>query len=214
MLTLYDYFRSSACFRVRIALNLKGLAYQTIPIHLVKEGGEQYSPAYQRINPQQLVPTLQEGDKLLTQSLAIIEYLNDCHPAPQLLPTDPYQKALVRAFALAIAADMHPLNNLRVLTYLTKELAITDEQKNTWYQHWMTKGLSALESYLNKHSPSSDFCFGDTPTLADICLVPQLFNARRFACDLSAYPRLVSIDQHCQTFTAFINAKPTETTVT
>ena len=135
MLKLYDYFRSSACFRVRIALNMKGLDYTVIPIHLLKEGGEQFSNSYQAINPQSLVPSLQDENKIITQSLAIIEYLEEKHPTPTLLSSDLYEKALIRSFALSIIADLHPLNNLRVLTYLTKELHLTDEQKNQWYKH-------------------------------------------------------------------------------
>lgn len=214
MLTLYDYYRSSASFRVRIALNLKGLDYQTIPIHLTHQGGEQHSDAYDKINAQHLVPSLNDNEHIITQSLAIIEYLNEIHPSPALLPQDPYEKALVRAFALSIAADLHPLNNLRVLNYLTHSLNVTQDKKNEWYQHWIATGLSALEKQLHTHSVTGDFCFGHQPTLADICLVPQLYNARRFACDLTPYPRLVSIDAHCQKLAAFTAAWPTETAVT
>lgn len=213
MLTLYDYFRSSACFRVRIALNLKEIDYQTIPIHLLNHGGEQFSEAYQKINPQSLVPALLLDDKhILTQSLAIIEYLNETHPLPRLLPSHPYEKALARSFALSIAADIHPLNNLRVLTYLKNELGVTDEQKSQWYKHWIEKGLSALEKQLTSHQFSGDFCFGNQPTLADVCLVPQLHNARRFSCDIQAYPTLVRIDANCQQLSAFTQAFPIEAT--
>lgn len=214
MLKLYDYYRSSACFRVRIALNLKGLAYETLPIHLANNGGEQFSATYQAINAQNLVPSLQDGNRLLTQSLAIIEYLNDLHPTPALLPTHPYEKALVRAFALSIAADVHPLNNLRVLKYLTTQLGLSEEKKNEWYQHWIAKGLNALEQQLIRQKQNGDFCFGNEPTLADVCLVPQLFNARRFQCDLTAYPTLVRIDANCQTLAAITAAWPTEATTT
>ncbi len=210
MLTLFDYFRSSACFRVRIALHLKGLDYQVIPIHLVNHGGEQFSASYQQMNPQNLVPTLQDGNHIITQSLAIIEYLDDTHPLPPLLPSHPYEKALVRSFALTIAADMHPLNNLRVLKYLSNELKISEDQKGSWYCHWMEKGLSALEKQLITHKTTGTFCFGNNPTLADVCLVPQLFNARRFSCDLTPYPTLVRIDANCQQHTAFLKAFPVE----
>ncbi|RDI43812.1 Maleylpyruvate isomerase [Aquicella lusitana] len=210
MLKLYDYYRSSACFRVRIALNLKGLDYQAVPVHLINHGGEQFSDAYQKINPQQLVPSLQDGDKVLTQSLAIIEYLDETHPSPPLLPADPYQKSLVRSFALAIAADLHPLNNLRVWKYLMSHLKLPEEQKNSWYHHWMKIGLDALEKKLLSHHQNMSYCFGDQPTLADICLVPQLFNARRFAFDLGAYPTLVRIDANCQKHPAFVKAWPEE----
>lgn len=210
MLTLYDYFRSSASFRVRIALNLKGLDYQIIPIHLVNNGGEQFLENYQKINPQSLVPSLQDGDMILTQSLAIIEYLNETHPSPSLLPKSPYEKALVRSFALSIAAEMHPLNNLRVLKYLTDDLKISEEQKNQWYHHWIAKGLSALENRLITHNLTGHFCFYNQPTLADICLVPQMYNARRFNCDLSLYPTIVRIDANCQKHPAFMQAWPME----
>ncbi|MDX1901768.1 MAG: maleylacetoacetate isomerase [Gammaproteobacteria bacterium] len=206
---LYDYFRSSACFRVRIALNVKALSYEKISIHLVNHGGEQRSPEYQAINPQALVPTLQDDDKTLTQSLAIIEYLNDQYPTPPLLPQDAYTKARVRAFALAIAADVHPLNNLRVLKYLTDDLKISEELKNQWYQHWIAKGLSALEAQLNDVTHKT-FCFGESPSIADIFLIPQLYNAERFKCDLTPYPRLMRIYTHCKTLPEFMNAWPIE----
>lgn len=209
MLKLYDYFRSSASFRVRIALNLKQLSYDAVPVHLVNNGGEQYSPAYQAVNPMSLVPSLDDNGRIITQSLAIIEYLDETHPSPPLLPSQPYEKALVRAFAYTIAAEIHPINNLRVLKYLTNEFNISEDQKNKWYQHWIAKGLDALEKTLAAQK-SSAFCFGDTPSLADICLVPQMFNARRFHCDLSTYPNLCRIDKHCQTLPAFIDARPME----
>lgn len=210
MIKLYDYFRSSASFRVRIALNLKGLDYEVVPVHLVNNGGEQFSGPYQKINAQSLVPSLEMENKILTQSLAIIEYLDETHPAFPLLPSDIFQKALVRSFSLSIAADLHPLNNLRVLKYLSEELNISEEEKNKWYQHWMQKGLSALEKQLEQQEHQEDFCFGNTPTLADICLVPQLYNARRFACDLTAYPMLTRVDANCQKNPAFLRAFPSE----
>jgi maleylacetoacetate isomerase len=213
MLTLFNYYRSSASFRVRIALHLKQLEYKAIPIHLVKNGGEQYSEEYQAINPHSLVPALQDENKIITQSAAIIEYLDELYPSPRLLPTDPYKKALVRAFALSIAADIHPLNNLRVLKYLTEELAISEEQKNKWYQHWIVTGLSALEKRLSALNCAGKYCFGDTVTMADVFLIPQMYNARRFACDVSAYPVLTRIDAHCQTQDAFQAAWPEEITI-
>lgn len=209
MLTLYDYYRSSASFRVRIALNLKNLEYHAVPIHLLAHGGEQYTESYRRINPQSLVPTLQDGTLTITQSLAIIEYLDEVYPSTPLLPSNPSEKALVRAFALSIACDIHPLNNLRVLNYLTGTLHISEDNKNAWYQYWITKGLTALEKSLAKHGQHR-FCFGDQPSLADVCLVPQLFNARRFGCDLAPYPTLVRIDAQCQSMTAFSHAFPKE----
>lgn len=208
MLKLYDYFRSSACFRVRIALNLKRIDFEAIPVHLVKNGGEQLSDAYRQINPHGLVPALQNGTQILTQSLAIIEYINEVYPEPPLLPSDPYERALARAFALSIAADIHPLNNLRVLNYLIEQMGISNDQKNQWYQHWIKKGLSALEHQLATADKTDTFCFGELPTIADICLVPQMYNARRFACDISAYPLLQRIDMHCQQHPAFAKAWP------
>lgn len=212
MLTLYDYYRSSACYRVRIALNLKKLHFDTIPIHLLNNNGEQFSAEYASLNPQCLVPTIIHDHHILTQSLAIIEYLDETYDSFPLLPKNTYQKALVRSFALSIAADIHPLNNLRVLNYLTKTLAITEEQKSHWYHHWLAIGLSALEKRLSATTHHFDFCFGNTPTLADICLVPQLYNARRFSCDLSQYPTLVKIDLHCQQLVEFVNAAPEKST--
>jgi len=210
MLTLYDYFRSSACFRVRIALNLKNIQYATIPVHLINDGGEQHSTMYQQLNPHHLVPTLLDDEKIITQSIAIIEYINDLYPNPPLLPMHPYEKALVRAFALSIAAEIHPLNNLRVLNYLKNDMQLSEEKKNAWYQHWTTKGLIALEKQIISYNKHRNFCFGDQPSLADICLVPQMFNAKRFNCDLSGCPTLVRIDEYCQQQPAFIKASPLE----
>lgn len=212
MLTLYDYFRSSACYRVRIALQLKGINHKSIPIHLVQDGGQQFTNAYQAINPHSLVPSLRDDDKIITQSLAIIEYLDECYPTPALLPNDPFQKALVRSFALSIIADIHPLNNLRVMNYLKTQLKVSDQEKNAWYQHWITTGLQGLEKQLTRYALSGYYCFGDQPTLADICLIPQLYNAKRFACDLTPYPILRRIDHHCESQIAFIQAKPEKST--
>lgn len=212
MLMLYNYYRSSASFRVRIALHLKKLTYENIPVHLAKH--EQHTEEFQQLNPQALVPVLKDGEKTVTQSLAIIEYLEDLHPTPSLFPTDPYQKALARSFALIVATDIHPLNNLRVLHYLTHELGLSEEKKNQWYQHWIEKGLSALEKNLNLSKYTGEFCFGNQLTIADIFLVPQLFNARRFHCDVSAYPTLVRIDEHCQKQPAVKAAWPKEEVTT
>lgn len=210
MLKLYNYYRSSASFRVRIALHLKGLQYEEIPVHLMKN--EHNAAEFQRLNPQALVPVLQDGDKVITQSLSIIEYLEDVYPNPSLFPADSYHKALARSFALMIAADIHPLNNLRVLKYLTTELGLSEDKKNQWYQHWIEKGLTALEENLNQSKQVGDFCFGNQMTVADIFLVPQLFNARRFHCDLNAYPTLIRIDANCQKQPAFQAAWPEEET--
>ena len=210
MLKLYDYFRSSACFRVRIALAYKNIPHETIPVHLINQGGEHHAPAYQAINPQELVPSLISDDHILTQSLAIIEYLEETHPQPALLPNDAFARAYVRSIALSIATDMHPLNNLRVLNYLSHDLQINDDAKNAWYQHWMRLGLVSLERLLSDRKLSGSFCYGDTFTLADACLIPQLFNARRFNCKLDDLPKLVSIDAHCQKLAAVQRAWPTE----
>ena len=203
---LYNYFRSSAAYRVRIALNLKGLVYDYIPVHLTK--GEQRAATYTALNPQALVPALVDGNTALTQSLAIIEYLDERHPAPPLLPVAAEARARVRAIALAIACDIHPLNNLRVLQYLTRVLAVDDGAKNAWYRHWVEVGLAALETRLAGDAATGDYCHGDAPTIADICLVPQLANARRYDVSLNAYPTLLRIDAKCNELPAFAGAAP------
>jgi maleylacetoacetate isomerase len=205
---LYTYFRSSAAYRVRIALNLKSLAYDSVPVHLTRGGGEQLAPGYRKLNPQALVPVLQDGGRVLTQSLAIIEYLDEIHPRTPLLPGDPGARARVRALALAVACDIHPLNNLRVLNYLTGPMGLTDEARQTWYRHWIAEGLSALEATLAGDRDTGKFCHGDTPGLADCCLVPQMANARRFKCDVAPYPTLQRIESNCQALDAFQRAAP------
>jgi maleylpyruvate isomerase len=203
---LYDYFRSSAAYRVRIALNLKGLSYDHASVHLTK--GEQRAETYVAINPQALVPTLVDDGATLTQSLAIIEYLDERHPQPPLLPAGPAERARVRALALSIACDIHPLNNLRVLKYLTGVLKIGDDAKNAWYRHWIDVGLAALEKQLGSDPATGAYCHGESPTLADICLVPQLANARRMSVPLEAYPILLRIDDNCRGLDAFAQAAP------
>ncbi|WP_291354384.1 maleylacetoacetate isomerase [Acinetobacter sp. UBA3106] len=203
---LYTYFRSSAAYRVRIALNLKSLNANYIPVHLVNNSGEQHSDAYKTLNPSELVPTLVEDEFQLSQSLSILEYLEEQYPDTVLLPQNVQQRALVRAFSLAIACDIHPLNNLRVLQYLSGPLQVSDEQKNTWYRHWVALGFQTLEALL--HNSNGRFCFGDQPTFADCCLIPQVYNALRFNVDLTAYPKISSIYQHCNTLEAFKNAAP------
>jgi len=205
---LYGYFRSSAAYRVRIALNLKGLAHETVAVHLLRDGGEQHQPAYRALNPQGLVPSLATDGAVLTQSLAIIEYLEEIRPEPRLLPGTPLDRARIRALALAVAADLHPLNNLRVLAYLRDALGQTEEGVGRWYRHWIAIGLTALEAMVAGDRRTGAFCHGDQPTLADICLVPQLANARRFAADLGAYPTLVAIDARCRVVPAFQAAAP------
>ncbi|WP_016854129.1 maleylacetoacetate isomerase [Halomonas smyrnensis] len=209
MTTLYGYFRSSAAYRVRIALNLKGLAYDQAPIDLV--AGEQRGEAYLADNPQGLVPTLVTDDGLrLTQSLAICEYLEEVHPEPALLPEAPAERARVRALAQLVACEMHPPNNLRVLRYLTGELGVDEAAKLGWYRHWVQEGFTALEAMLSREAGSGQFCHGDAPSLADACLVPQVFNAERFDCDLSAYPRIRRIADNARALDAFRRAAPGE----
>jgi len=205
---LYTFFRSSASYRVRIALNLKGLKYEQAPIHLRRGGGEQMSAAYKAINPQALVPALEDDGKILTQSLAIIEYLEERYPQPPLLPPDPADKALVRSMALVIACEVHPIQNLRVLQYVKREYNQSDEQVNRWAQHWINLGLAALEQMITAEARRGKFCFGDKPSLADICLVPQLGNARRYGCDLSLYPTILEIEKSCMALPAFADAAP------
>ena len=206
MLTLYSYWRSTAAYRVRIALNLKGLAYQQVPVHLVKDGGQQHSAEYRALNPQELVPLLVDGEVRIAQSIAILEYLDEVYPLPALLPADPAQRAQVRALALHIACDVHPLNNLRVLQYLSNELGVDDEAKNTWYRHWMGLGLAALEQGLAGFE--GGLSLGQRPGYLEACLVPQLYNARRFNCELDGYPRILAMAARCESLDAFKQAAP------
>ena len=202
---LFDYFRSSAAYRVRIALNLKGVTAERAFVHLLK--GEQRSADYVARNPQSLVPALETDDgTVLTQSLAIIEWLEEVHPEPRLLPDATDERARVRAIALSIACDIHPLNNLRVLQYLTREMGVSDEAKDAWYGHWCEVGLAALETQLAREPATGRFCHGDRPTLADICLVPQLANARRVNIDTARYPTLARIETACNALPAFADA--------
>ncbi len=202
----YSYFRSSAAYRVRIALALKQLPHDIVPVHLVK--GEHRSAEYAELNPQQLVPLLSDGGVNIAQSLAMMEYLDEAYPeAPALLPTDPAARARVRAIALLIVADTHPLNNMRVLKYLVKTLGLDEEQKMQWYRHWIHENFVALEQILQSEQ-TGQFCHGDTPTLADCCLVPQVYNARRFDCDLSEFPTIVRIADNCNRLVAFQQAAP------
>ncbi len=205
---LYGYFRSSASYRVRIALNLKGLAYEQASVHLTRGGGEQFAAAFRQMNAQALVPVLEDGERLLTQSLAIIEYLDETHPQPALLPVTPAERARVRSLALAVACEIHPLNNLRVLNYLTGPMGLGNDTRNTWYHHWIAEGLQALEARLAAERETGKFCHGDMPGLTDCCLVPQLANARRFKCDVSPYPTLLAIEKNCQALEAFQRAAP------
>jgi maleylacetoacetate isomerase len=202
---LYSYFRSSAAYRVRIALAWKGLAPELAAVHLVR--GEQQQEAYRRKNPQGLVPALELDDgTVLTQSLAILEYLEETHPEPPLLPRAPLERARVRSLALVVACEVHPLNNVRVLAYLTATVGASEEQKLAWYRHWVGLGLEALEARVA--GASGRFCHGDAPTLADVCLMPQLYNARRFGCDLTGVPTLVRIEEECLALPAFDRSRP------
>ena len=203
---LYNYFRSSASFRVRIALALKGLTYDYVPVNLLK--GEQHADAFTAISPTALVPSLVTDEGLaLGQSMAIIEYLDEVHPAPPLLPGSPFDRARVRALAQTIACEIHPLNNLRVLQYLSRELKVDEEQRNNWYRHWVRLGLEAYERELAL-LPAGTYSFGNTPTLADCLLVPQIFNARRLDTDLSGLPRTMAAFEACMALPAFLQTQP------
>jgi maleylacetoacetate isomerase len=208
MLKLYDFFRSSAAYRVRIALRLKQLDYQHLPIHLTKNGGDQFSPSYRAVNAQARVPTLDVDGAILTQSLAIIEYLDETHPQPAFLPSDALGRARARAMALLIACDIHPLNNLAPLTYLKDKMGQDEEAVKTWYRHWVETGLVALEALVTSQPRKGEFCMGERPGIADICLVPQIFNARRYKSDLSGCPTLVKIDAACNAMPEFAAAAP------
>jgi len=209
MLQLYSYFRSSAAYRVRIALELKGLPYSYVPVHLLKDGGAQHAPQYQRLNPTELVPTLVDNaGHALGQSLAIMEYLDETQPAPALLPYDALGRARVRALAQTVACEIHPLNNLRVLQYLERDLKVTDAAKSDWYRHWITLGFTALERMLADNPATGRFCHGDTPGLADCCLIPQVANSRRFDTPLEAFPTIRRIDEACLALPAFQKAAP------
>jgi maleylpyruvate isomerase len=201
---VYDYWRSSAAYRVRIALNLKGLDYAQTSIDL--RAGNQREKSYLELNPQGLVPFLRDGEVGLSQSLAIIEYLEERHPEPPLLPAEPVRRAQARAIALSIACDIHPLNNLRVLQYLERTLECDESVRMAWYRHWIAEGLSALEAMLPK--TAGTFCVGDRPTIADVCLVPQVYNARRYHCDLEPFPAIRRIDEQCRALDAFARALP------
>jgi maleylacetoacetate isomerase/maleylpyruvate isomerase len=203
---LYSFWRSSAAFRVRIALNLKGLDYDIIPVHLNKNGGDQMSAAYADKNPNRLVPLLENGKESIHQSLAIIEYLNETYPEPPLLPTLLIDRAWVRSLAMDITSDIHPINNLRVLRYLVKKLGLSNEAKDDWYQHWIKLGLESLEKQLSTDSRVGKFAYGNEPGLIDICLVPQLFNALSSGMEVGPYPTLMRIFNECMELPAFMNA--------
>lgn len=207
MLKLYSYWRSSASYRVRIALNLKGLAYEIVPVHLVRDGGQQFSADYRALNPQSRVPLLVDGDFALNQSLAILEYLEATHPQPGLLTGDARRQARIRAFCQTINADIQPLQNTSVLKYLGETLQVGEDARNAWLRHWITRGLAALEDELSA-APDTAFVFGDSASWADCLLVPQIYAATRFGCDASRYPRLARVAAHCATLPAFQRAHP------
>jgi len=207
-LVLYGYWRSSAAYRVRIALNLKGLAYESRPVHLVRDGGEQHQQAYRALNPQELVPCLVDGAQVLTQSMAIMEYLDETHPAPALLPPDAAGRARVRSLAQLLACDVHPLGNLRVLQYLGNELHADEAVRGNWSRHWIGEGFRALEAMLAGHAATGRFCHGDQPTLADACLVPQHYNALRWKLPMEEFPTIRRIVEACQALDAFKRAVP------
>lgn len=206
MLKLYGYFRSSASYRVRIALSMKGLDYEQVSIHLAK--GRQYTPEFSQVSPQNLVPVLEHDGRRLYQSLAIINYLDETFPQPPLLPRDSVERNRVRSLALISACEIHPLNNTRVLAYLTDTLKLTDEQKTAWYRHWVTVGFTALEKRLAAEKETGQFCHGDTPGFADITLVPQVANANRFNVDLDAFPVIRRINENCLALEPFKKAMP------
>ena len=206
MIKLYGYWRSSAAYRVRVALNLKNIEHQLISVHLVKDGGQQHQASYVEMNPTHLVPTLVDGDFTLNQSIAIIDYLEDIYPQSSLYPDNVKDKATVKALAFDIACDVHPLNNLRILQYLDKNLGVSSDQKTAWYHHWITTGFAALEKQLSK--TAGEFCFGDSVTVADLCLIPQIYNAKRFNVEMTKFPIINKIEANCQKLQAFIDALP------
>ena len=207
-LQLYSYWRSSAAYRVRIGLNLKGLRYETIPVHLVRDGGEQHVEAFGAINPQRLVPILKHGNRQLRQSLAILEYLDETWPTPALLPSPARERQRVRAIAQTVACDIHPLNNLRVMQYFENTWRVPQSERDEWVRHWIVEGFQALEAMLVDHPATGLFCVGDTPTLADCSLVPQVYNARRYGVAMASYPAIERIERACLELPAFDAARP------
>ena len=205
---LYTYFRSSAAYRARIALNLKGITAEYAFVHLLKEGGQQHADTYKAINPQELIPTLMDDGHAISQSLAIIEYLDEVQPEPALLPATAIARARVRSLAYAIACDIHPINNLRVLQYLRDTHGLSDEERARWQRHWIGLGFAAIESMLVASPQTGRFCHGDAPTLADICLIPQMANGRRVELDFAPFPTLLRIEKEALAHPAFVKAQP------
>ena len=205
---LFSYWRSSAAWRVRIALSWKGIPHGTVPVHLVRDGGQQHSESFHELNPQERVPALEDDGRVFAQSLAIIEYLEETHPEPPLLPADFAGRAIVRQMALAVACEIHPLQNSRVLNYLRGPLALGDGPVAEWARHWIGQGLAALEELARRHGDGTHYSYSTGVTLADVCLVPQMYNARRYHLDLRPYPALVAIDAHLMTLPAFSTTRP------
>lgn len=208
MMKLYDYFRSTACYRVRIALNVKKIPYEKIEVHLINNGGAQNSQEYRLINPQKMVPSLEVDGHILHQSLAIIDYLDERFPEVSLLPVDPFLRANLKSLALIVACDMHPLNNLRVLNRLKQQFKADETQINEWYHHWLREGFTAFEAQLAQLKRTKPVCFGDNVTLADVCLIPQVYNAHRFHFPMDNYPIINEINTYCLTLPAFKQASP------
>ena len=209
MYKLYSYFRSSAAYRVRIALNLKNIPYDIVGVHLLNDGGQHRLPDYLAKNPQGLIPSLEDSEgHVYRQSLNIIDYLDQQHPKPLMVPVETKQRSYVLEISLMVASDIHPLNNLRVLNYLTNDMHLCEEDKKTWYQHWVHVGLEAIETWLRQHNLAKNCCLGNTPTLADACLIPQVYNALRFQCDIEPYPTVRRIYEHCSSLSPFIQASP------
>lgn len=206
-LKLYDYWRSSSAYRVRIALNLKGLAYESVPVHLLRGGGEQHDPGYRALNPLGLVPALVHEGRTIVQSLAICEYLEESFDAPPLLPQSAADRARVRGIVQTVCSEVQPLNNLSVMQFLKTEMGLNDGRYAAWYAHWIARGFRAVETWLGEDAAGT-FCHGDTPTLADCYLVPQVYNAERFDCDLSPYPRIREIVERCRALEPFVRAAP------
>jgi maleylacetoacetate isomerase len=207
-LVLYGYWRSSAAYRVRIALNLKRLAYESKAVHLVNQGGEQHLPDFQVLNPQEMVPCLVDNGRVFTQSMAAMEYLDETRPTPALLPADPEGRARVRALSQIVACDVHPIGNLRVLQHLTSQFGADEEAKGMWSRHWIHLGLQAMEVMLSSDAATGCFCHGDEPTMADVCLVPQVYNALRWKLPMDKYPTVRRIQEACQSLDAFMHAAP------
>ena len=208
MLTLYSYWRSSAAYRVRIGLQLKRLPFETAAVHLLRDGGEQRGESFQAINPQGLVPVLKHGQRVIRQSLAILEYLEETFPDHPIMPATARDRARVRAIAQMVACDIHPLNNLRILQFFEQDWNVPQPERDAWVRRWIEQGFAAIESLLADNPSTGEFCEGDLPGLADCCLVPQVYNARRFGVDLSAYPTILRIEQHCLTLPEFDAARP------